>query len=144
MSRPTHSPSPSHTGADDAQQALATLRLSEEGSERRPLVNGSSTSLNGINGKGASVGLNGTPTSDVDALRQELEDVRAENESLQTQYQSLVSRVQTMKTALGNKLKQDIVRCLHFCTSFQFLAIDNSSGRAGEARATNPATNCTK
>ena len=73
MSRPTHSPSPSHAGADDAQQALATLRLSEEGSERRPPVNGSSTSLNGINGKGASVGLNGTPTSDVDALRQELE-----------------------------------------------------------------------
>ena len=108
MSRSEHSPSPSRSGTEDAHQALATLRLSVDSDDQRPLSNGTPVLVNGVNGKQVRP-TNGDHTSELDVLRQELEDVRAEKENLETQYRSLVSRVNTMKSTLGNKLKQDAV-----------------------------------
>jgi hypothetical protein len=113
MSHSASSPSPSSSSTDDAQHALATLRLSVDSDEQRPLSNGTPALANGVNGKGMRT-ANGDHTSELGAVRQELEDVRAEKENLEAQYRSLVSRVNTMKSTLGNKLKQDAVSW-HIC-----------------------------
>lgn len=64
-------------------------------------------------------GLNGTTHSDVEdlsdmdpiqRLQSELERTQEEKEKLAAQYQNLLSKLTTMRTTLGNKLKQDAVR----------------------------------
>jgi hypothetical protein len=48
----------------------------------------------------------------VSRLEKELEATREERETYANQYRTLLSRIQTMKTTLGNKLKQDAVSLL--------------------------------
>lgn len=64
-------------------------------------------------------GLNGNTHNDdedlthldpVDRLQRELERAREEKETLAAQYRNLLSKLTTMRTTLGNKLKQDAVR----------------------------------
>ena len=97
---------------EDAQRALADLRLSLDGEQNgRPNFKGA---VNGLNGRSRS----GSPRSSGDftgadrtsILQQELERVKEEKDALQTQYQNLVARLNNMRTTLGNKLKQDAVR----------------------------------
>ena len=46
----------------------------------------------------------------VERLQRELERTREEKEALAAQYRNLLSKLTTMRTTLGNKLKQDAVR----------------------------------
>jgi hypothetical protein len=57
-------------------------------------------------------------------LQRELDRTREEKESLATQYRNLLAKLTTMRTTLGNKLKQDAVRslkCVICCTEAQFV-----------------------
>lgn len=92
---------------------LADLRLSLD-SDRgiSPPV-----SANGIlNGRIASPNPNGNPHKDdadtdpVVKLQRELEKTRQEKDELATHYRNLLAKLTTMRTTLGNKLKQDAVR----------------------------------
>ena len=56
-----------------------------------------------------------TPNDDLDPvqrLAQELQRTREEKDALATQYRNLLAKLTTMRTTLGNKLKQDAVRVL--------------------------------
>lgn len=46
----------------------------------------------------------------VQKLQRELERTNEEKEQLATQYRNLLAKLTTMRTTLGNKLKQDAVR----------------------------------
>ncbi len=46
----------------------------------------------------------------VQRLEQELQRTREEKDTLATQYRTLLAKLTTMRTTLGNKLKQDAVR----------------------------------
>lgn len=46
----------------------------------------------------------------VERLQRELERTREEKETLAGQYRNLLSKLTTMRTTLGNKLRQDAVR----------------------------------
>lgn len=48
----------------------------------------------------------------VQRLEQELQRTRDEKDALATQYRNLLAKLTTMRTTLGNKLKQDAVRRL--------------------------------
>ena len=48
----------------------------------------------------------------VQRLEQELQRTREEKDALATQYRNLLAKLTTMRTTLGNKLKQDAVRVL--------------------------------
>ncbi|VDC00130.1 unnamed protein product [Peniophora sp. CBMAI 1063] len=48
-----------------------------------------------------------TTSDPVELLRKELQHAREEKENLATQYRNLLSKLTTMRTTLGNKLKQD-------------------------------------
>ncbi|KAG8904852.1 hypothetical protein FRB99_001058 [Tulasnella sp. 403] len=96
---------------EDVSEALQTLRLSMDSAR------GNSTT-NGINGHdsntafdAASVAPNGTggedPASVIERLQQELERTRAEKETLGDQYRGLLAKLTTMRTTLGNKLRED-------------------------------------
>lgn len=51
----------------------------------------------------------------VQRLQRELERTKEEKDTLAAQYRNLLSKLTTMRTTLGNKLKQDAVRPLHLC-----------------------------
>lgn len=56
------------------------------------------------------------PDPDMDPLKRlerQLARERAEKEDLATQYRNLLAKLTTMRTTLGNKLKQDAVRPFH-------------------------------
>ncbi|KAF7318907.1 Guanylate kinase [Mycena chlorophos] len=60
----------------------------------------------------AANGVNGHSTDDestdpIQKLQRELERTREEKETLATQYRNLLAKLTTMRTTLGNKLKQD-------------------------------------
>ena len=103
---PSHSsrPSGSRSSFEDTHEALAGLRLSQDGDS-----NGSATkfednpTVNGTNGSAVH-------GESVEFLQMELQRERKEKETLASQYQNLVSRLNTMRTTLGTKLKQDAVR----------------------------------
>lgn len=46
----------------------------------------------------------------IEKLQQELERTRQEREEFASQYRNLLARLNTMRSTLGNKLKQDAVR----------------------------------
>lgn len=48
----------------------------------------------------------------LERLQRQLAHERAEKEDLANQYRNLLAKLTTMRTTLGNKLKQDAVRCL--------------------------------
>lgn len=51
----------------------------------------------------------------VERLQIQLERTRQEKEALASQYNNLLAKLTTMRTTLGNKLKQDAVRALSSC-----------------------------
>ena len=52
----------------------------------------------------------------IQRLEQELQRTREEKDTLATQYRNLLAKLTTMRTTLGNKLKQDAVRAyIPFC-----------------------------
>lgn len=55
----------------------------------------------------------------IEKLQQELERTRQEREEFASQYRNLLARLNTMRSTLGNKLKQDAVRLIfaNFSTS---------------------------
>ena len=74
------------------------------------------TGSGNANGTSAAGGGSG---SEVAVLRAELERTRAEKDTLDEHYRSLLEKVGAMRTTLGNKLKLDAV-CL-LPTSFHLL-----------------------
>lgn len=65
---------------------------------------------NGVNGHGYVNGKQNdddVPSNQVEKLQQELERTREEKETLAAQYRNLLAKLTTMRTTLGNKLKQD-------------------------------------
>lgn len=104
---------------ETTRKALDELRLSIDDDRQAILKNGSP--INGINGKTPSLvsprSSGELPGHDKAALLQrELEKCRQEKDALATQYQNLVSRLNSMRTTLGNKLKQDGVRVSIVCS----------------------------
>lgn len=70
--------------------------------------------LKGHNGTAA----NGTPEDlshldPIQRLQHELQRTKEEKDALAAQYRNLVSKLTTMRTTLGNKLKQDAVRTVN-------------------------------
>ena len=59
---------------------------------------------------GASNGLDQASLDPIERLQQELQRTREEKETLASQYRNLLAKLTTMRTTLGNKLKQDAVR----------------------------------
>lgn len=53
----------------------------------------------------------------VQRLEHELQQTRDEKATLETQYRNLLAKLTTMRTTLGNKLKQDAVRGTHLLSS---------------------------
>lgn len=49
------------------------------------------------------------PLDNVEKLQQELERTRGEKEALAEQYRNLLGKLTTMRTTLGNKLREDAV-----------------------------------
>lgn len=67
---------------------------------------------NGANGNGLVNGQQNnddTSSDPIEKLQRELERTREEKETLATQYRNLLAKLTTMRTTLGNKLKQDAV-----------------------------------
>lgn len=81
-----------------ASQSPIDERLSID-SDRPPLP-----SPNGVNGHAVEDDDDADPLS---RLQHELERTRAEKETLAIQYRTLLAKLTTMRTTLGNKLKQD-------------------------------------
>lgn len=98
------------------EQALADLRFSGELDRASftpppPLTNGSIANGQPANGSDDLEGLD-----PIERLQKELERTKEEKDTLASQYRNLLSKLTTMRTTLGNKLKQDAV-CL-FNTPF--------------------------
>lgn len=99
---------------ETTQQALEELRLSIDDADSNPIPNGLHS--NGVNGKASSPSPRSSGEHSVDrtdraaVLQRELEKCRQEKDALSTQYQNLVSRLNSMRNTLGNKLRQDAVR----------------------------------
>ncbi|KAJ7741451.1 hypothetical protein DFH07DRAFT_751141 [Mycena maculata] len=65
---------------------------------------------NGVNGHGLpnrSQNDDDLPSDPIEKLQRELERTREEKETLAAQYRNLLAKLTTMRTTLGNKLKQD-------------------------------------
>jgi hypothetical protein len=67
------------------------------------------TTTNGVHAHDDSAATTDAPDT-VDALRAELARVQAEKDGLSEQYSVLVGKLNTMRTSVANKLKQDAVR----------------------------------
>ena len=65
--------------------------------------------LNGITHL-VDVGKDESDMDPIQKLQSELERTKEEKEALASQYRTLLSKLTTMRTTLGNKLKQDAVR----------------------------------
>lgn len=115
---------PSTTSAvDAANEALASIRLSSEHTNGHSLSGhddtlSSSPSSSVTEQPRPSNGrhkASGSQQSDqVSVLRAELERTRAEKDTLDEHYRTLLDKVTAMRATLGNKLKQDAVRILSF------------------------------
>lgn len=117
MNDDTHSRSRSSSSPkalNPPEQSLADLRLSVE-LERANFTpppappNGSSPNGQPVNGSDDLDGLD-----PFERLQKELERTKEEKETLASQYRNLLSKLTTMRTTLGNKLKQDAVRQLFY------------------------------
>ena len=77
--------------------SLSRLSLdSDRGSPSPPVVNGHSNEDDSLD--------------PLTRLQRELDRTKEEKESLAEQYRTLLTKLTTMRTTLGNKLKQDAVR----------------------------------
>jgi hypothetical protein len=66
---------------------------------------------NGINGHAVPTNtqVDDSALDTMEKLRAELKKTREEKETLNANYRNLLSKLSSMKTTLGNKLKQDAV-----------------------------------
>jgi hypothetical protein len=90
-------------------QTLSETRLSldsDRSSTPSPFVHSNGHTL--VNGSKKSD--DDEPSDPVEKLQRELERTREEKETLAAQYRNLLAKLTTMRTTLGNKLKQDAVR----------------------------------
>ena len=71
---------------------------------------GSPPPLNGIQSANGNAHHDSEDLDPVQRLEQELQRTREEKDALATQYRNLLAKLTTMRTTLGNKLKQDAVR----------------------------------
>ena len=99
---------------ETAQQTLEQLRLSIDGAESEGSPNGL---FNGVNGKSVAGGSPSPRSSGEHTgldraaiLQRELDRCRKEKDALAAQYQSLLAKLNNMRTSVTNKLKQDAVR----------------------------------
>ncbi|KAJ7240477.1 hypothetical protein C8J57DRAFT_1478116 [Mycena rebaudengoi] len=107
-SSPLKSPSSPGAAFGVASQALGDARLSLDSD--RSSSSSPPTQLNGANGRGLVNGKQhegDAPSDPVEKLQRELERTREEKETLAAQYRNLLAKLTTMRTTLGNKLKQD-------------------------------------
>jgi hypothetical protein len=82
-------------------------------SERDATMTPPLAETNGVNDHdGSDNADDDTPLDPLERLRKELQRTREEKENLASQYRNLLSKLTTMRTTLGNKLKQDAVRYL--------------------------------
>ena len=122
---PMVSPTTSHFSTLPTHQRQMDSRTSfdsDRSSASSPPVNGNTS--NGV--------LNGRTHSDEDddsdpvaKLQRQLERTMEEKETLAAQYRTLLAKLTTMKTSLGNKLKQDAV-CLDLSSSRFFKPLNFS------------------
>lgn len=63
-------------------------------------------------------GLHAKHEEDLVDLRGQLEQTQGEKEHADTQYRTLLGRVNTIKSQLGERLKADAVRTHHSCEQF--------------------------
>ncbi|KAF7360429.1 Guanylate kinase [Mycena venus] len=106
ISSPPTSPSGSISPAHS--QIMGETRLSLD-SDRSGTPNPFAHS-NGANGHGLVNGKQNDddePSDPIEKLQRELERTREEKETLASQYRNLLAKLTTMRTTLGNKLKQD-------------------------------------
>lgn len=100
---PHFSPLGAHVGQLDGRTSFD----SDRSSAPSPPMNGNNT--NGVvNGRKHTVEADSDP---VEKLQLQLERTMEEKEALAAQYRTLLAKLTTMRTSLGNKLKQDAV-CL--------------------------------
>lgn len=58
--------------------------------------------------------------TDMDALQEKLDDSENKKEQAETQYKKLLERVNTIKSQLGERLKEDEVRAIPLQSLLQF------------------------
>lgn len=102
--QPRRSFSPSHT------HARSSLDVDSE----HPSSSSSSSSQASTSAPNGSPPVDGDAPHSLEALQKQLQQARDERDHHATQYQSLLARLTTMRTTLGNKLKQDAVRIVRF------------------------------
>lgn len=90
--------------SDVASNDGATARNSLD----RERILGSPPPSNGLNANGEAQ-LISEDLDPIQRLEQELQRTREEKDALATQYRNLLAKLTTMRTTLGNKLKQDAV-----------------------------------
>ena len=134
---------PSASVEETTQKALEQRRLSID-DDTKELHNGTLT--NGINGKGTpSPRHSGELEPDrIIQLQKELEKTRQEKEALATQYQNLVTRLNNMRTTLGNKLKQDAVRAVSLPRCGMCAECSYAIGGAGSSGTAHTTADCSE
>ena len=109
---PHMSPSP----PSDSETAARLDAIAKERDALRQEVTELRKSLESIQSKHegqASEGAQASHDDEIQALREELEEANEGKEYFETQYNSLVGRVNTIKTSLGNRMKADAVGSIH-------------------------------
>lgn len=95
---------------DAASDTLGNLRLSDDGERPTTTANGALPNGNSVENKElADNSAASVSESHTEQLQAELEKTRQEKDSLATQYNNLLAKLQAMRTTLGNKLQQDAV-----------------------------------
>ena len=130
--------SQSSSSASSIEHATAALRLSVDSD--RDTQDPSLT-----NGKPNGHTANGSEDSEdadldpVERLQRELERTKGEKDVLASQYRTLLSKLTTMRTTLGNKLQQDAVSLPRRILPFVPHSTNCGLGRARPTRTNNPA-----
>ena len=107
---------------DSSSKTTSALDSLTEASERAiPLNNGSANLNGGVNNQldGSGLDEDMSPEERMTELEAELERTREERDNYAAQYRTLLSRIQTMKNTLGNKLKEDAVSFITFFYHFK-------------------------
>ena len=100
-----HRSSASLSESNDGRQSIDSDRSVETSSPVVPV---------GVNGHTSPGDEDDDSNFDpVAKLQRELERTREEKDTLAAQYRNLLAKLTTMRTTLGNKLKQDAVRSAH-------------------------------
>jgi len=122
---PHMSPSP----PSDSETAARLDAIAKERDALRQEVTELRKSLESIQSKHegqASEGAQASHDDEIQALREELEEANEGKEYFETQYNSLVGRVNTIKTSLGNRMKADAARIEEYETQVADLQDQNT------------------